>query len=211
MKTTYRIFDLGLTGLDKGLAFQKEIFQRVKDDEFKAALIFCRHHPVITLGRSARKENILVDSAELEQRRISICRIERGGDVTYHGPGQLMVYPVFNLAYFKKDIHFFLRKLEGTAIKALEAFGIKGERIEGKTGVWAGPDKIASIGIAVKQWISFHGLAINVKKDDLGNFTLIKPCGMDIMMTSMETILGKDVEIDAVKEVIVREDLIWPK
>ena len=192
----------------KGLDFQREIFQRVKDEEFKAALIFCSHNPVITLGRSSGKNNILADRAELKKNNIEVFEIERGGDVTYHGPGQLMVYPVFNLAYFKKDLHFFLRKLEETAISALEAFDIKGERIKGKTGVWVGPEKIASIGIAVKQWISFHGLAINVKKSGLDNFALIKPCGMDIMMTSMETILGKDIEIDAVKEAIVREGLI---
>ena len=208
MKTAYRIFDLGLVDFVKGLDFQREIFQRVKDEEFKAALIFCRHNPVITLGRSSGKNNILADRAELKKNNIEVFEIERGGDVTYHGPGQLMVYPVFNLAYFKKDLHFFLRKLEETAISALEAFDIKGERIKGKTGVWVGPEKIASIGIAVKQWISFHGLAINVKKSGLDNFALIKPCGMDIMMTSMETILGKDIEIDAVKEAIVREGLI---
>jgi lipoyl(octanoyl) transferase len=208
MKTSYQIFDLGLIDFAKGLDFQKEIFQRVENEEFKAALIFCRHHPVITLGRRAIKNNILADRSQLKKNNIEVYEIERGGDVTYHGPGQLVVYPVFNLAYFKKDLHFFLRRLEETAISMLEAFDIKGERIKGKTGVWVGPEKIASIGIAVKQWITFHGLAINVKKDDLDNFALIKPCGMDIMMTSMEKVSGKDIEIAAVKEVIVREGLI---
>jgi lipoyl(octanoyl) transferase len=208
MNTIYHIFDLGLVDYAKSLDFQKEIFRRVKNGEFKAVLIFCSHDPVITLGRSSGKNNILAGSAELKSKGIKTYAIERGGDVTYHGPGQLMVYPVFNLAYFKKDIHFFLRKLEDTAIAALKAFDIKGERIKGKTGVWVGAEKIASIGIAVRQWISFHGMAINVKKSDLDNFALIKPCGMDIMMTSMETVSCKDIEIDAVKEIIVREGLI---
>jgi len=156
--------------------------------------------------------------------------IERGGGVTYHGPGQLIAYPVLNLNYLKKDIHFFLRQLEELAIELLSDFGIKGLRYKGLTGVWIdkscpflnnaydssekGLDKqkIVSIGIAIRNWITFHGMSINVKKDDLDNFSLIKPCGMDIEMTSLESILHRDIEIDDIKNNLIlkfRNRLNW--
>jgi len=131
--------------------------------------------------------------------------IERGGDVTYHGPGQLIVYPVFNLTYLKKDIHLFLRQLEGLAMDFLSDFGIKGLRYKGLTGVWIDKKKVASIGIAIRNWITFHGMSINIKKDDLDNFSLIEPCGMDIEMTSLETVLGKNIEIEQTKEIFTRK------
>ncbi|OGX18294.1 MAG: lipoyl(octanoyl) transferase, partial [Omnitrophica WOR_2 bacterium RBG_13_44_8b] len=123
----------------------------------------------------------------------------RGGDVTYHGPGQLTVYPIFDLKYFRKDINFFLRFLEQVTIDFLADFAIIGERVPGSTGVWVENKKIASIGIAVRNWITFHGLSINIKSGDLDNFHLIKPCGRDIEMTCLETELGGNIEFNAVK------------
>jgi len=201
----FRVFNLGLVDFKKALQFQKKIFQEIKNNYFNSALILCRHYPVITMGRQGSAENIKVSSFELRNRGIHMYEIERGGDVTYHGPGQLTVYPIFNLAYLKKDIHLFLRQLEGLAIDFLSDFGIKGLRYKGLTGVWIDKKKVASIGIAIRNWITFHGMSINIKKDDLDNFSLIKPCGMDIEMTSLETALGKNIEIEQMKEIFTHK------
>ena len=219
----FRVFNLGLVDFKKALQFQKETFQEIKNNSFNGALILCRHYPVITLGRQGKTENIKVPLFELKNRGIHLYEIERGGDVAYHGPGQLIAYPVFNLNYLKKDIHLFLRQLEGLAIDFLSDFGIKGLRYKGLTGVWIdksrpflnnaydlsekGRDKkkVASIGIAIRDWITFHGMSINIKKDDLDNFSLIKPCGMDIEMTSLESVLNRGVEIDKIKNNLIEK------
>ncbi len=200
----FRTFDLGLIDFKSAWDFQKEIFARVKNNEFNAALIFCRHYPVITLGRGADIRNILVSEKELAAKGINLYEIERGGDVTYHGPGQLVIYPIFNLNFFVKDIHFFLRKLEEIAILTLSEFGIQAQRRFGLTGVWVENKKIASIGIAIRNWITFHGLAINIQHEDLASFSLIRACGMDIMMTSIETIAGRKISFEQVKETLTR-------
>jgi len=194
-----RVFDLGLVDFLRCYEFQKHVFNKVRSGEIASALVACRHRPVITLGRSAGKNNILNTSG------IPVYPIERGGDVTYHGPGQITVYPIFNLALFKKDLHWFLRQLEQAAIDLLRVFGAKGERKEGLTGVWVNDEKIASIGIAVRNWISFHGISINIKDDDLSGFRQIRPCGMDIEMTSLETVLGRDVDMDEAKDKIIEK------
>lgn len=195
----FKIFDLGLVDFKKAWDLQKEIFSVVKNNHLSSALILCQHYPVITLGRSADKKNILISDAELKSRGIKVYEIERGGDVTYHGPGQITVYPIFNLGYLKKDIHWFLRQLEEVIIACLSDLGVSSHRRPGLTGVWIGPQKIASIGIAIKHWITFHGLSLNVKKSDLANFNLIRPCGLDIKMTALEEILGRDIGIDSLK------------
>jgi len=201
----FKIFNSGLVDFKKIWDFQKQILQAVKNQEIPSALILCQHYPVITLGRTANKKNILISEGELRNRGIQICEIERGGDVTYHGPGQLMLYPVFNLNYLKKDIHWFLRQLEEAVIVYLSDMGIKGQRRPGLTGVWVNGKKIASIGIAIRNWITFHGLSINIKRDDLANFSLIRPCGMDIEMTTLETILERNIEIESVKENLIHK------
>lgn len=201
-----QIFDLGLTDYQKAWDLQKEIFSQVKRGDFRFGLILCRHEPVITLGRRANRTNILIDS---ELKNIGLYEIERGGDVTYHGPGQLTAYPIFDLHYLKKDLGLFLRSLEQIIIDLLEDFGIKGLRLNGLTGVWAKDTgeikKIASIGISVKNWITFHGVSFNVKRDDLANFDFIRPCGMDIRMTSLESLLDRNIEIDEVKNNLIHK------
>ena len=192
-----RVFDLGLVDFPRSYEFQKHVFNKVRSGSIQSALIVCRHRPVITLGRSADKFNIINTSG------IPVYPIERGGDVTYHGPGQITIYPIFNLALFKKDLHWFLRELEQAAIDFLAVFGAKGERKDGLTGVWVDEEKIASIGIAVRNWISFHGISINIKDDDLSGFRQIRPCGMDIEMTSLETVLGREVDMEEVKGKII--------
>ncbi|MFZ2356444.1 MAG: lipoyl(octanoyl) transferase LipB, partial [Candidatus Omnitrophota bacterium] len=195
----FEVIDSGLIDFTKSLEQQRNIFQQIKLRVFESALITCRHNAVITLGRQAHLDNILISDAGLKLKGIQTCLIERGGDVTYHGPGQLIVYPIFNLGLYKKDVNFFLRQLEEILISLLFCFGIKAVRIKGLTGVWVKDKKIASIGIAIKNWITFHGLSLNIKKDDLDNYNLIRPCGMDIKMTSLETVLGRNIEIDVVK------------
>lgn len=199
----FKVFNLGLVDFKQAWEFQKQIFLEVKNGLPQSGLILCRHFPVITLGRASGKENILTSAKELHRRTISLYSIERGGDVTYHGPGQITAYPIFNLKHLKKDLHWFLRCLEEVAIDLFRDFGIKGLRRAGLTGVWIEQEKIASIGITVKNWITFHGLSINVKKSDLDNFRFIKPCGMDIRMTSLETVLNRSIEIDRVKENLI--------
>lgn len=196
---------MGLVDFKNAWDFQKETFASVKDNHFDAALILCRHYPVITIGRTGRQENIRVPLPELEKRGVPLLRIERGGDVTYHGPGQLTAYHIFNLNYLKKDIHLFLRKLEGLAIDFLAEFGINASRREGFTGVWIEKKKIASIGVAIRSWITMHGMSINIRENDLGNFSLIRPCGMDVEMTSLETVLGKGVESGLLDELFINK------
>jgi len=198
------IFDLGVVDYERARIFQQEAFKRADCGDFDCALVVCSHFPVITLGRAAKKESILVPERLLAEKKIPLIKVERGGGVTYHGPGQLTVYPVINLRFFKKDIHWYLRKLEESIIAALSEFGVAGSRRPGATGVWVGRDKIASVGISVKRWIGFHGLTINVKKNDLQNFAFIHPCGMDIQMTSLETLLNKQIVIEEVKRVFIK-------
>ena len=200
----FELHDLGLVDFKKAWDFQKEVFLKVKEGSKDPTLILCRHYPVVTLGRSAKKENCKISETELKDRGIQVYSADRGGDITYHGPGQQMLYFILDLKYFKNDIHLFLRYLEGMAIDVLSRFGISSQRKSGFSGVWIGDKKVSSVGITVRNWITYHGLAINVKADDLANFSLIRPCGMDIDMTSMETVLGTEVSFWKVKDGLVR-------
>jgi lipoate-protein ligase B len=126
---------------------------------------------------------------------IDFYAVDRGGDITYHGPGQLVVYPIFDLSRYKKDLKYFLNQLEETIIRFLRIYNIGAKRKSGFTGVWIGDKKIASIGIAVKKWITYHGMAININPD-LRYFSFIRPCGLDIKMTSVSQVLNHEIEID---------------
>lgn len=194
-----KIIDLGLADYFSVWNLQKDILVKVINNDLIAALILCRHPPVITLGRKASMASLKVDLSEIRAKGIKFYNIDRGGDVTYHGPGQLTVYPIINLHYFKKDIHWFLRELESLVISSLDDFNLRCRRREGLTGVWLQNKKIASIGIAIRHWVTYHGLSVNIKRGDLANFNLIRPCGMDIKVTSLEDVLGKDVNMEEVK------------
>ena len=201
----FRLFDLGLVDFFTAWQEQKKIFTAVKEGFFPAALLFCQHYPAITLGRQTKKNNLRVKIEELGRRGIFLYTLERGGDITYHGPGQLLAYPIFNLRYFGQDIHLFLRRLEEAVIKTLASFDIFAQRKKGFTGVWVENKKISSIGIAIRNWITLHGLALNVESADLENFSLIRPCGMDIEMTAMEAVLGRNIAIGQVKEKLIAQ------
>jgi lipoyl(octanoyl) transferase len=178
--------DLGRRRYGEVLELQRELCRRraaglLPDD----ALLLVEHDPVITLGRGTRPESLPITAAELERRGVPLVEVERGGDVTYHGPGQLVGYPIFDLRGHRQDLHWYLRRLEDVLIVALDRLGIDAMRTPGLTGVWTAGRKIASIGIHVKQWVTFHGFALNVTTD-LSQFDLIVPCGIeDVVMTSV--------------------------
>jgi lipoyl(octanoyl) transferase len=154
-------------------------------------LFLVEHPPVVTLGRSARGENNLVASPELlHARGVELYEVERGGDVTFHGPGQIVGYPVIDLKRHRQDLHWYLRQVEAILIDALRTFGLEAERSAGQTGVWTQGRKIASIGVHARDWVTWHGFALNVQTD-LSYFDLMVPCGIQgVVMTSMQRELG---------------------
>lgn len=170
-------------------------------------LILVEHQPVVTLGRSFHPENLTTPPAALRARGIELFEIERGGDVTFHGPGQLVGYPIFDLKEHRQDVHWFLRQLEESLIRSLASFEITGERRSGHTGVWTGGRKIASIGVHLKRWVTWHGFALNVTTD-LSYFDLIVPCGIpEVVMTSIHRELAestpRDVWSRALEQVVM--------
>jgi lipoate-protein ligase B len=197
-----RLLDLGTREFGEVWALQKDLVARRQRDEIPDTLVFVEHPHVITLGRGTHKENLLATGDT------PLFEIERGGDVTYHGPGQLVGYPIFLLRQSERDLHLYLRNLEEALIRTVGRFGIAGERKQGWTGVWTtgGARKLASIGVAVKRWVTLHGFALNVSTD-LGRFAAINPCGLEATtMGSMSGALGVDVSFDEVK-VVTREEM----
>lgn len=198
------VFDMGLVDYKNALFFQKKILTLVKDEGFSDSLIFCEHNDVFTIGRSGSIKNVLCDINALRQAGIEVVFADRGGDVTYHGKGQLVLYPILNLRNSVKDVHLFLRRLEQVAINTLLYYGIEARLIKGKTGVWVGNDKIASIGIALSKWVTYHGLSINFNTD-LNFFSLINPCGFKTIKTiSVSEILGTPIDMAKAKENVIR-------
>lgn len=199
------VLDLGRKDYKEVWDMQKGLHQKRVNNEIPDTLIIVEHNPVLTIGKSGKAENIRVSEQFLKEKGISIFYIERGGDVTFHGPGQLVGYPIFNIKKGLVGIRPFIEKIEDAIIATLSDFGIKGMKKERMVGVWTGEKKICSIGIAVRQWVSFHGFALNVNTD-LEYFDLINPCGFkDIKMTSMQEILNKEVSIVDVKDSVVKK------
>jgi lipoyl(octanoyl) transferase len=168
-------------------------------------LIFCEHPHVYTLGKSGKPEHLLLDEKGLKEKNATYYAINRGGDITYHGPGQIVSYPILDLDNFFTDIHLYLRTLEEAVILTMAEYGLKGERYPGYTGVWLDPDnenarKICALGVRCSRWVTMHGLAFNVNTD-LNYFNNIVPCGIDDKaVTSMQQELGKPVDIEEVKK-----------
>ncbi|MFA6349753.1 MAG: lipoyl(octanoyl) transferase LipB [Candidatus Omnitrophota bacterium] len=200
-----KTFDLGLSDYESSLKFQKEIFNKVRSKLLPSSLIINRHNPVITLGRLTDKNNILAGKELLDNKNIRVLQTERGGDVTYHGPGQLTVYPIFDLKYLTKDVHLFIRFLEQAVIDFLSGMDVSAHRINGRSGVWVENKKIASVGISIRQWITFHGISLNITRHDLDNFKLIRPCGMDVEMTCLESELNRAISVDELKDGFVEQ------
>ena len=172
-------------------------------------LLFCEHPPVYTLGKSGKEEHVLVSKEELERRNIAYYETNRGGDITFHGPGQIVGYPIIDLEKYYRDIGRYLRSLEEVIILTLAEYGIKGERSKGETGVWIDPEnkmkarKICAMGVRCSRWITMHGFALNVNTN-LEYFTMIVPCGIvGKQVTSLEKELGKQVDIEEVKRKLI--------
>lgn len=178
--------DLGRRAYGEVLELQRALCrERMAGTIEEDILLLVEHEPVITFGRGTRPESIPVPPGEIQRRGIEVFEVERGGDVTYHGPGQLVGYPVVDLRQHRQDLHWYLRRLEAGLIGALGRLGIEAGTNPGLTGVWTAGRKIASIGIHVKQWVTFHGFALNVSTD-LSYFDLIIPCGIrNVVMTSV--------------------------
>ncbi len=168
-------------------------------------LLFCEHHPVYTLGKSGDFSNVLLNESELMERNIEFFRTNRGGDITFHGPGQIVGYPIFDLEKFTTDIGVYLRNIEEVIIKVLSLYGIKGFRSKGETGVWLDPDKkgrerkICAIGVRCSRWITMHGFALNVNTG-MDYFSNIVPCGIpDKQVTSLSKELGASQDMELVR------------
>jgi lipoyl(octanoyl) transferase len=197
--------DWGRTGYTAAWKQQDELVARRIAGEVGDTLVFTEHEPVFTLGvRSGAEQNLIWDPAELQRRGIEVVTTNRGGDITYHGPGQIVGYPIISLAR-RKDLHAYLRFVEQVLINTVGTFGLAADRRTGKTGIWLGTRKIAAIGIAVKRWVSFHGFALNVNTD-LAAFGGIVPCGItDGTVTSMQAELGRELDPAEVKRALAAE------
>jgi len=213
--------DLGLIDYQQAWDLQEHYFQETIRQKIEARsnpelektrnfLFFCEHPHVYTLGKSGSQENLLLGEDELSAVQASFYKINRGGDITYHGPGQLVMYPVFDLDQFFTDIHKYMRFLEEAVILTLKEFGIEAGREEGLTGVWIDPQgkrprKICAMGVKSSRWVTMHGIGFNVNTD-LHYFSHIIPCGIeDKAVTSMQTELGIPVDMEKVKRVLLEK------
>ena len=184
------VWDLGWREYRASLELQRKIVQKRKSNEVPDCLLFVEYPHTITLGRGGKAEHLLAAASELERRAVSYCETDRGGDITYHGPGQMIAYPILDLKGLRRDIDWYLRSLEECIIETLVDFGIQSERVAGATGVWVGDEKIAAMGVRTSQWVTSHGIALNVSTD-LDYFDLIVPCGLRSRgVTSLAILLG---------------------
>lgn len=211
-RRTVRLYDVrgGLMPYDAAWRWQHALVRELKANNAASdALILLEHKPIYTLGTRSATQHILFDAvpASANAANAEVVKTERGGEVTYHGPGQLVAYPVLSLARspFKKDLHWYMRKLEGLVIAICAHYGIQATRIQGRAGVWVNGEKIAAVGLKVSKWITMHGIAINVNTD-LKAFERIVPCGIsDAGVTSLEQVLGLQVDLDEVRDAFVSE------
>jgi len=185
-------------GYAEAWALQKRVVAARKAGAIEDVLLLCEHPHVITQGRSGRRENLLASEHVLKQKGVEFHATDRGGDITYHGPGQIVGYPILNLGAIRRDVVWYVRMLEEAMIRATAEFGIAAERVAGKTGIWvkseSNEEKLAAIGVHISRWVTSHGFAYNVSTD-LRFFDLIVPCGIaDRKATSLEKLLGRRVE-----------------
>ena len=200
---------LGRVEYDAALALQQQLVEERRAGRIGDTLLLLEHPPVITLGvkTRGRASNIVASPDALREAGVAVHETGRGGDVTYHGPGQLVGYPIFDLNPDRRDVHRYVRDLEEALILAICEFGVEGRRVQGLTGVWVGPEgreeKIAAIGVRISRWITSHGFALNVATD-LGHFDLIVPCGIpDRGVTSLERVAGRSIAMADVEDAVV--------
>lgn len=196
---------LGLVPYSAGLELQARLVEDRRADRIPDQLLLLEHPPVITLGARVRQDrsHVLAAPAALEQAGVELIEAGRGGDVTYHGPGQLVGYPILDLRPDRCDVHRYVRDLEAVMIEAVAGFGVEAARAPGLTGAWVGPDKLAAIGVRISRWITSHGFAVNVTTD-LSGFGLIVPCGIaDRGVTSIAALAGRGVPMHEVADAVV--------
>jgi len=197
-----RLIKTGLLDYQSAWDWQRELHQQRVSGEIVDTLILTEHPHTYTIGKAGGEEHLIADEGVLKQNGITVYRIDRGGDVTYHGPGQIVGYPILDLHNYYLDVHRFLRDLEEVIIQTLAEYDIRAGRVDGLTGVWVGEAKIAAIGVKVSRWVTMHGFAFNVNTD-LKYFENIIPCGItDKPVTSMAKLLGGEVDYDAVQEAV---------
>jgi len=178
-----------------GLELQARLVAERQQQSIPDTLLLLEHEPVITLGRNARRENLLFPDEELRRRGLDVFETGRGGDVTYHGPGQVVGYPILDLSPDRRDVHRYVRDLEEVMIRTCRDYGIEAGCVSGLTGTWVGPEKIGAIGVRIARWVTSHGFAFNVGTD-LAPFALIVPCGIrERGVTSLERLLGRPVPL----------------
>jgi len=197
---------MGLIGYQEALELQRELVEERRANRIPDLLLLLQHPPVITLGvrSETARANVVATSERLAELGIEVHETGRGGDVTYHGPGQIVGYPILDLRPDRCDVHKYVRDLEEVMIRTCADYGIAAGRIAGLTGTWVGPEKIGAIGIRISRWITSHGFAFNVRTD-LDHFKLIVPCGIsDRGVTSLERLTGRTIELDAVEDALVR-------
>lgn len=201
-KYPFSIEDWGDTSYDDAFEKQKRYVRECVDGQRSDTLVFTEHLPVYTMGvRKGAESHLIWDETTLLEKGISLHKTNRGGDITYHGPGQLTAYPIFNLEKLR-DLHAYLRLMEDALIAIVGHFGLNAHRRDGKTGIWLEKRKIAAIGVAVKSWVSYHGFALNVN-NDLSPFTGIVPCGIvDGTVTSLKKELKEEINMDGLKTVV---------
>ena len=205
MKKEAWILNLDIVPYEKAFELQKRLVQMRSREVINDILILLEHPPVFTVTRKATLDNILASPDELKGKGISVCKTNRGGDITYHGPGQLVGYPIMNLKDYGKDLHKYIRTIEEMIIRVLMDYGITAHRDKINPGVWVGNEKIAAIGIAVKSsWTTMHGFAFNINPD-LNHYALIVPCGIsDRGVTSLSKLLGKSISQKEVRQKLIQ-------
>ncbi len=187
---------LGRVRYAEGLELQARLVSERQAQAVPDTLLLLVHEPVVTLGRNARRENLLLPEEQLRRRGIEVFETGRGGDVTYHGPGQVVGYPILDLSPDRRDVHRYVRDLEEVMIRACRDYGIEAGRVAGLTGTWVGSEKIGAIGVRIARWVTSHGFAFNVGTD-LSAFGLIVPCGIrERGVTSLARLLGRPVAVD---------------
>ena len=211
---TCATLDWGRTRYEAAQGMQNALVSQRIAGAMGDTLVFTEHEPVFTLGlRRGSEQNLVWDEAQLAQQGVEVVKTNRGGDITYHGPGQVVGYPIVSLAP-RPDLHAYLRFLEQVLSNSVGALGLAATRRDGKTGIWLGPRKIAAIGVAVRRWVAYHGFALNVAPD-LNHFSGIVPCGIsaaDGTVTSLSAELGRKVDPAEVKAVLTREFWqLWPE
>ncbi len=198
-----RVEQYGTVDYERGLRLQSDLIARVKAGETSDTLLLLEHPHVYTLGRNARRENLLISEARMAQLGAQLFETNRGGDITYHGPGQLVGYPILDLTKHRRDIAWFMRSLEEVFIGVARDFGLVAGRLERAPGVWVGTEKLVALGVHIARWVTSHGFAFNVNTD-LSYFDYIIPCGLrDKGVTSLAKLLGQPVEMAHARELVI--------